>query len=96
MKRLLPYIFLLFFSAIAVAQIGIGNTDPQAQLDITAGIVPSEKDGLLIPRLDEFPTGVGTDQDGMIVFITGSGAAARGFIIGIMILLDGLRLERVL
>lgn len=61
------------------AQVGINNTDPKAQLDISAGITPSEIDGLLIPRLDEFPIGVNTDQDGMLVFMTGNGAPTKGF-----------------
>jgi len=64
------------------AQVGINTTSPNATLDITASDVstPSNNDGLLIPRIDEFP---GTDptasQDGMLVFVTGNGSVSEGF-----------------
>lgn len=78
MKNVL-FIFFLLFTLTIKAQVGINTTDPKAQLDIEAGTTPSEMDGLLIPRLDEYPTGVGADQDGMLVFITGDGVPSKGF-----------------
>ncbi|MDT0555275.1 tail fiber domain-containing protein [Patiriisocius hiemis] len=76
--RLLITLFSLT-SVLSYSQVGINTITPQAQLDIVAGNTPSEKDGILIPRLDEYPTGVGTNQDGMLVFITGNGTPTKGF-----------------
>ncbi|WP_456440212.1 tail fiber domain-containing protein [Psychroserpens sp.] len=64
------------------AQVGIGNTNPQAILDIAASNIasPSNTDGILVPRVDDFsltdPTSV---QDGMLIFITGNGTPTKGF-----------------
>lgn len=63
-------------------QVGINNTNPNATLDVRASNVstPANTDGILIPRADEFPlTNPTAFQDGMILFITGAGVAARGF-----------------
>lgn len=79
MRHILLLIAFISVIHISKAQVGINTTDPKAQLDIEAGTTPSEMDGLLIPRLDEYPTGVGLDQDGMLVFITGDGSPAKGF-----------------
>jgi len=79
MKKITLLSILLCSSLLSNAQVGIGNTDPKAQLDISAGNSPSEKDGILIPRLAEFPTGVTADQDGMLVFMTGGGTPYKGF-----------------
>jgi len=75
-------IITLFLSFWATAQVGIGNTDPKATLDITASnaATPSNTDGLLIPRVDEFPvTDPTAAQDGMMVFVTGAGIPSKGF-----------------
>lgn len=81
MKQLFIFIaFVLFINASA--QVGIGNTNPQASLDITANNVatPSNTDGILIPRIDDFPvTNPGASQDGMMVFVTGNGTPTKGF-----------------
>lgn len=64
------------------AQVGVGNTDPKATLDITASNVgsPSNEDGILIPRIANFPTSnPGADQDGMLVFYTGTALSGKGF-----------------
>ena len=77
----IPLLFLLV-SATSIAQVGIGNTDPNATLDISASNTasPSNTDGLLIPRVDEFPaTNPTSNQDGMMVFVTGNGTPAKGF-----------------
>jgi len=55
------------------SQVGINTTNPRAQLDIVASnqATPSNTDGILIPRIDAFPTtNPGADQDGMLVYLT--------------------------
>lgn len=73
---------LVFLLGLAgYAQVGINNVSPNATLDIIASNVatPSNTDGILIPRTDEFPTvDPGANQDGMLLFITGNGAPAKG------------------
>lgn len=72
----------LFLSYFAFPQVGVGNTDPKAILDISASSTtsPSNEDGILIPRIDNFPsTNPTADQDGMMVFVTGNGTPAKGF-----------------
>ncbi|WP_026933922.1 hypothetical protein [Christiangramia echinicola] len=64
---------LLFFSFSLTAQVGIGNSDPKAQLDISATNKddPANIDGILIPRIEKFPIqNPGTDQHGMLVFLS--------------------------
>lgn len=73
MKHFLNLITLLLFSVILHAQVGINNTDPKASLDITASnpASPSNTDGLLIPRIDDFPASNPTAaQQGMMVYLT--------------------------
>ncbi|MDC7994723.1 tail fiber domain-containing protein [Altibacter sp. HG106] len=83
MKAIYTLAFLFLYStSFLIAQVGIGNTNPNAQLDISATDVsnPANTDGLLIPRIDEFPaTNPTAAQDGMLVFITGNGAPSEGF-----------------
>lgn len=55
------------------AQVGIGTTTPQASLDIAASLPsnPSNTDGLLIPRIDTFPsTSPDANQQGMMIYLT--------------------------
>lgn len=81
MKRFFLIATLLSYS-IGFAQVGIGNTDPKSILDISASSIgtPAHTDGILIPRIDEYPSpDPGADQDGMLVFVTGNGAPAKGF-----------------
>ena len=81
MKRLL-FIAVCLFGPFVLAQVGINNISPNATLDISASntSTPANTDGILIPRMDEFPAVSPTaTQDGMMVFITGAGTAARGF-----------------
>lgn len=62
-----------FTSSILIAQVGIGNTSPNSLLDIQASdqTDPSNQDGLLIPRVDAFPsTDPTVDQNSMLVFLT--------------------------
>ncbi|MCB0464714.1 MAG: hypothetical protein KDC78_03420 [Aequorivita sp.] len=79
-KKLL--IIVLFLANVSIAQVGIGNTSPEAILDITASnvVAPSANDGILIPRIDEFPAINPTAlQDGIMVFVTGNGTPSKGF-----------------
>jgi len=53
-------------------QVGINTVDPKAQLDITSSnsINPAITDGILIPRIENFPNPSPTaDQDGMLVYL---------------------------
>lgn len=55
------------------AQVGINTTDPKAQLDIRIDdpAAPGPTDGILIPRISNFPsTSPTTDQHGMMIFLT--------------------------
>lgn len=55
------------------SQVGVNTTNPQAQLDIVASnqVAPTNKDGLLIPRVDTFPAVNPTaTQQGMLVYLT--------------------------
>ncbi len=71
-------IIVLLCTAFAKAQVGIGTNDPKAALDIRATANPEES-GILIPKLSDFPPGVTVDQDGMLIYIDGSGATTKGF-----------------
>lgn len=80
--KTITIIILLYLSSLASAQVGVGNTDPKATLDISASNItsPTNEDGILIPRIDNFPTTNPTaDQDGMMVFYTGSALSGKGF-----------------
>ncbi|MCM4154572.1 hypothetical protein [Gramella sp. AN32] len=57
----------------AFAQVGIGTTDPKAQLDIIAtnAANPAAIDGLLIPRIEKFPSeNPDPSQHGMLAFLS--------------------------
>lgn len=76
MKKLL-LVVMAIAPAAAFAQVGIGNTSPQSQLDISASnpTAPTSQDGLLIPRIDAFPAIAPTaNQNGMMVFLTTTSA----------------------
>lgn len=83
MIRLLLLFMLLFFEQISFSQVGIGTTAPDAQLDIRSSnqTAPSAQDGILIPKIDAFPTVNPTSsQDGMMVYLTTtSGLNLPGF-----------------
>lgn len=65
------------------AQVGINTHDPKAQLDINIEnpASPEPTDGILIPRISNFPTSNPTaDQHGMLIFLTTQkGAFLPGF-----------------
>lgn len=72
MKRILLTLLTISFQT-AFAQVGIGNTSPKAQLDISASsaATPSNSDGILIPRLNTFPAASPTSaHNGMLIFLT--------------------------
>ncbi|MEH1007343.1 hypothetical protein VDP25_06330 [Winogradskyella sp. ECml5-4] len=73
--------FTFLFILSVAAQVGVGNTNPQAQLDISASSTssPANSDGILIPRMSNFPSTPGATRDGMLIFYTGTGASGKGF-----------------
>jgi YadA head domain repeat (2 copies) len=82
MKTIRFTLLLFLISILGNAQVGVGNTDPKASLDVSASnaVTPANTDGILIPRIDNFPaTNPAADQDGMMVFVTGNGTPAKGF-----------------
>jgi len=73
MKKILLCTMALLLSSNIFSQVGIGTTDPQSSLDIRSSnqATPSNSDGLLIPKVDQFPTtNPTTQQDGMLVQLT--------------------------
>ncbi len=71
MKKL--YYLLLLTSCSFFAQVGVNNTDPKSQLDISASstTTPANTDGILIPRMSAFPaSNPGLSQNGMLMFLT--------------------------
>ncbi|MBW2937798.1 hypothetical protein KXJ69_06740 [Aureisphaera sp. CAU 1614] len=74
MKTTFAILTLMFFvSAPTMSQVGIGNTNPKSMLDISASnpSLPSNSDGILIPRVNSFPIiNPNADQNGMMVFLT--------------------------
>jgi hypothetical protein len=72
MKRIVLYYFLIL-AFPAVSQVGIGTTEPGAQLDIVATDIdnPAKIDGILIPRIKKFPSqNPGNEQHGMLIFLS--------------------------
>ena len=72
MKKIV-YLSLMLIGFYSEAQVGIGNTSPNAQLDISSSnqATPANTDGILIPKIDTFPTTNPTVlQQGMLVYLT--------------------------
>ncbi|MEZ4816572.1 MAG: hypothetical protein R2776_01165 [Flavobacteriaceae bacterium] len=81
MKNVFISLSLLFVTPL-LSQVGINNSNPNATLDIEATnlMTPSSEDGILIPRVNDFPSvNPGAAQDGMMIFVTGDGAPPKGF-----------------
>jgi len=81
MKAYISLVICLF-SITVFAQVGVNTTSPNALLDIstTNPSAPSSTDGLLIPKIDEYPAINPTVlQDGMLVYATGNGSVTKGF-----------------
>ena len=73
MKKLLIIICFCLLTVMSYAQVGIGTTNPQAQLDIRSSnqATPTNTDGILIPKVDVFPLTIPTaNQDAMLVYLT--------------------------
>lgn len=65
--------FLLLLTTFSFAQVGIGTTSPNAQLDVQSSspTSPANTDGILIPKIATFPaTDPGSNQQGMLVYLT--------------------------
>ena len=74
MKNSIALLFCLLGISL-FAQVGIGTSTPKAQLDIVATDAgnPANIDGILIPRIEKFPTeSPGSDQHGMLIFLNKS------------------------
>ncbi len=72
-KQITLFLTTFFLIQTQIAQVGIGTTNPQAQLDVVSSNLanPTNKDGILIPRISAFPTTNPTAaQNGMLVFYT--------------------------
>jgi hypothetical protein len=75
-------VILFFLPFLCFAQVGINTTNPNASLDIRSSNVatPTNTDGILIPKIDEYPTINPTvAQDGMLVYASGNGSVTKGF-----------------
>ncbi len=76
-------LFLLFAVFVSNAQVGINTTAPNAQLEIKSSdqANPTITDGLIIPKIDVFPSTNPTSlQQGMMVYLTtASGLNDSGF-----------------
>ncbi|MEZ4874748.1 MAG: hypothetical protein R2793_04690 [Flavobacteriaceae bacterium] len=82
MKPAQLFIVSFFCLSLTYAQVGINTTSPNALLDIvsTNQASPSATDGILIPKVDNFPlSNPSLNQDGMMVFVTGNGVPLQGF-----------------
>jgi len=64
---------LYCFAVEGFSQVGINTTSPDAQLHIKSSnqATPTNKDGILIPKIDAFPiTNPTAAQQGMMVYLT--------------------------
>ena len=71
MKKLV--LIFLMMTQFGLSQVGINTTSPDAQLDIKSSnqVAPSNKDGILIPKIDAFPAINPTAaQNSMMVYLT--------------------------
>lgn len=75
-------IICLCLPLFCLSQVGINTTTPEARLEIRSSnqATPSNIDGILIPKIDEYPaTNPTAAQDGMLVYATGNGSVTKGF-----------------
>ncbi|MCW3162368.1 hypothetical protein [Chryseobacterium oryctis] len=79
MKKFFISGFMLFASFFSIkAQVGINSQNPQASLHMEPNNAssPSGKDGILVPRVNNFPT---AQAKGHIVFLTGHASLPDNF-----------------
>ena len=72
MKNII-FILYILSGLSSFSQVGIGTSNPHAQLDIISNSPgnPSVIDGILIPRIDKFPTiNPGINQHAMLIYLT--------------------------
>ena len=83
MKKIYLLVFIYVSFQPLLAQVGVNTTDPKAQLDIKASseTSPSNTDGILIPRVNAFPsTNPTAAQQAMMIYLTTAvGANLPGF-----------------
>lgn len=82
MKKLCTRCLMFIVAVVTYAQVGIGTTAPNAELEIITSSQsnPSNTDGILIPKVDDFPAIDPTvDQEGMLIFATGIEEPGKGF-----------------
>lgn len=62
----------VLFSTISFSQVGIGTTSPYSTLDVKSSSesAPTSTDGLLIPKINVFPSNPTANQQGMLVYLT--------------------------
>lgn len=73
MKKVYLLFVLLVVSQLTQAQVGIGTTAPNSQLDVHSSnqATPANTDGIIIPKVDTFPaTNPTISQQGMLVYLT--------------------------
>lgn len=73
MKKIGCFIFFFSVFNFVNAQVGVNTTSPKASLDIEINDAanPTNHDGILIPRIDTFPSSnPTTDQNAMLVYLT--------------------------
>lgn len=71
------YIYILFFG-ISYAQVGINTENPKSTLHLAASSNshPTGEDGIIIPRVNEFPIG---QEKGHLFFLKGNSSHQTGF-----------------
>ncbi|MCO6162089.1 tail fiber domain-containing protein, partial [Flavobacterium sp. NRK F7] len=83
MKKIGCFIFFFSVFNFVTAQVGVNTTSPKASLDIQINDTanPTNEDGILIPRIDTFPSSNPTvDQNAMLVYLnTAVGTNNPGF-----------------
>lgn len=80
MKKTIYIIFYLIIISKAYSQVGIGTTDPKANLHINASnsSSPLNSDGLIIPRVSTFPT-INPTEIGIEIFHLGNATVEAGY-----------------
>lgn len=84
MKKQIILLATLLMTGVALnAQVGIGTDEPKATLDVIAGTVVGEPDGVLVPRFEvddlaDKDAAYGEDQNGTLVFVTSTTAGSAG------------------